>query len=39
MEYPLAMVKHIQEGLKSSMEGGPKLFLLGRHGVSLIVWE
>jgi len=35
--YPLAMAKHIQEGLKLSLEGGHKLFLLGHHEASLAV--
>jgi len=37
MTYPLAMAKHIQEVLESSMQGETKLYLLGHFGASLVV--
>jgi len=36
MAYPLAMPKHFQEELQSSMQGKTKLYLLGHFGVSLV---
>jgi len=36
MEYLLAMAKHFQEELESSMQGETKLYLLGYFGVSIV---
>jgi len=36
MAYPLAIAKHFQEGLESSMQGEAKLYLLGHFRVSLV---